>query len=139
MSGPNAERDARIEAGRRLLIVDDEPEMVASLRDIAEMHGWATDGAASGEEALSLFDRTNYDAVVMDIRMPGISGVEALRRMKERRPGVPVILITAHTAPELIAEAVKAGVTQVLSKPVPVRVLFRRLEQVGEDQGSSDR
>lgn len=112
----------------RLLVVDDEPEMVSSLCEIATIHGWEAQGAESGEAAIQRFDAVEFDAVVMDIRMPGINGVETFRLMHAVRPEVPVVLLTAHTAADLLQQARDAGVLDVMSKPVSVEVLFGTLE-----------
>lgn len=128
-ASPSAEPE-RTRAAPRILIVDDNREMVSSLCDIVELRGWASDRAGSGEAAVAMFNRERYDAVLMDIRMPGINGVEALRMMKRHRPQVPVILMTAYTEHRLVDKANAEGVTEVLAKPLAIETLFGLLERI---------
>ena len=115
---------------KSILVVDDDRQMVRTLCDILRMHGWEARGLHSGEEAVEAVRRERYSAVLMDVRMAGISGVEALRGMKEARPGMPVILMTAYTGSELLAQAQREGALEVLPKPVPLPTLTRLLEDV---------
>jgi DNA-binding NtrC family response regulator len=114
----------------RILVVDDDRQMVRTLRDILRLKGWEADGAHTGEEALIAIETGAYHAVLMDIRMPGINGVEAFHAMRARRPALRVILMTAYTARELVAEAERAGAIQVLSKPVALPQLIPLLEDL---------
>jgi DNA-binding NtrC family response regulator len=113
---------------RRVLIVDDDREMVRTLCDILALHGWTADGAHSGEEAVAAVTAQAYAAVVMDVRMGGMNGVEALRAMRRLRPGLPVILMTAYTAAELLAEAEREGALHIFPKPVSIDRLTALLE-----------
>ena len=79
----------------RILIVDDERLMVKTLGDIVRLHGWEADGAYSGESAVEAVRGKEYAVVLMDIRMTGINGVEAFKAMKEIRPDIRVVLMTA--------------------------------------------
>ncbi|MGE3275519.1 MAG: response regulator [Vicinamibacterales bacterium] len=117
-----------------VLVVDDDRQMVRTLSAVLNLHGWEVVGAYSGEEALEVFDRQPFDAVVMDVRMPGISGVEAFREIHARQPGVPVILMTAYAAQELLAQAQQEGALRILSKPVPLPALTELLEDVAGRQ-----
>lgn len=117
---------------KRILIVDDNLEMVQSLCDIVELQGWVPAGTGSGEAALRMFGEASYDAVLMDIRMPGMNGVEALRAIKQLRPALPVILMTAYTPHELVDQAYAEGALEVLAKPLALDTLFSLLEQIAE-------
>lgn len=109
---------------RRLLVVDDDRQMVRTLRDILSLNGWEADGAYGGEEAVAAVREREYAVVLMDVRMHGMNGVEALRAMKAVRPGIQVILMTAYTASDLLAEAEREGALRILAKPVePDRLL----------------
>jgi DNA-binding NtrC family response regulator len=114
---------------RRILIVDDDRDMVRTLSDIVRLQGWKPDGANSGEAAVDAVREMAYDAVLMDVRMAGINGVEAFKEMKQLRPGIKVILMTAYTAADILAEAERAGALKVLSKPVVLSGLLEMLEQ----------
>jgi DNA-binding NtrC family response regulator len=117
---------------RRILIVDDDRHMVRTLSDIVSLQGWNPDGAHSGEEAVEAVRGNEYEAVLMDVRMAGINGVDAFKAMKAMRPEIKVILMTAYTAADIIADAERAGALKVLSKPVVLSGLLEMLEQAGK-------
>jgi DNA-binding NtrC family response regulator len=118
---------------RRILIVDDDRLMVRTLSDILRLRGWEVQGAFSGEEAVECVAAQPFDAVLMDVRMTGMTGVDALKAMKARRPGIRVILMTAYAANELIAEAERQGALRVLSKPVALPGLLELLDQAAAE------
>jgi DNA-binding NtrC family response regulator len=119
---------------RRILIVDDDRHMVRTLSDIVRLQGWNPDGAHSGEEAVEAVRKQPYQAVLMDVRMAGINGVDAFKAMKAVRPGIKVILMTAYTAADVIAEAEREGAVKVLSKPVVLSGLLEMLEKTRKAQ-----
>ena len=119
---------------RRVLIVDDDRHMVRTLTDIVRLQGWKPDGAHSGEEAVEAVRKQPYQAVLMDVKMAGINGVEAFKAMKALRPEIKVILMTAYTAADIIADAEREGALKVLSKPVVLSGLLEMLEQTRKDQ-----
>src|SRR3954469_6700749 len=114
---------------RRILIVDDDRQMVRTLSDIVRMHGWESSGAFSGEAAVEEVRKESYHAVLMDVKMAGINGLTAFREMKRIRPGIRVILMTAYTAADIIAEAEREGALKVLAKPVVLSGLIEMLDQ----------
>jgi DNA-binding NtrC family response regulator len=118
---------------RRILIVDDDRHMVRTLTDIVRLQGWKPDGAHSGEEAVEAVRANAYQAVLMDVRMAGINGVDAFKAMKALRPEIKVILMTAYTAADIIADAEREGALKVLSKPVVLAGLLEMLEQTGKN------
>ena len=118
---------------RRILIVDDEKQMVRTLGDIVRLNGWEADGAYSGEAAVDAVRKRDYSVVLMDVRMAGITGVEALKAMKAIRPAIRVILMTAYTATEILAEAEREGALRILSKPVALAGLLEVLEQATKE------
>jgi len=113
---------------KRILVVDDDPGMVRTLQDILRLHGWDVDAASNGEEAVQAVDARPYAAVLMDVRMPGMDGVTAFLRMHERRPHIPVLLMTAYAADHLLADAVRNGVLRILPKPLDLRQTLKLLE-----------
>lgn len=116
---------------KRILVADDDPGMARTLCDILRRRGWAPTEVHSGEEAVEAAARQHYAAVLMDVRMPGINGVEAFRVIREAQPQTPVILMTAYAAPELLADAEREGVLQILPKPLPWATLSSLLEKIG--------
>ncbi len=121
----------------RLLIVDDDRLIVRTLTDILRLKGYQAEGAYSGKEALTAVERCSYDIVLMDIRMPGLSGVETFRIIRRCSPRTRVILMTAYTDSRVAAEAEQEGVMRVLSKPVGVGEVLVLLESLSV-QGNGD-
>jgi DNA-binding NtrC family response regulator len=113
---------------KRILVVDDEKQMVRTLCDILRVHGWEADGRFDGESGVEAVRDTAYDVVLMDIKMTGMNGVEALREMRALRPRIRVILMTAYASRELLEQAVVEGALEILSKPVPLPLLTGKLE-----------
>jgi DNA-binding NtrC family response regulator len=118
---------------QRILIVDDEKQMVKTLVDVVRLHGWEADSAYSGEGGVEAVRARDYAVVLMDVRMTGINGVEAFKAMKAVRPGLRVILMTAYTATEILAEAEREGALRILSKPVALVGLLQVLEEAASN------
>ena len=118
---------------KRILVVDDDRLMVRTLRDILALRGWETDGVHSGEEAVAAVRVNEYAVVLMDVRMSGITGVEALREMRALRPDLRVILMTAYAASELLAQAERDGALHVFPKPVEIGRLIDMLDALIAD------
>ena len=115
---------------RQVLVVDDDVMMARTLAEILELQGWEADVAHDGHMAVEAAAMRPYDVILMDVKMPGMNGVEAFQAMKAARPGVKVVLMTAYAAQELLARAEHQGVLRVLSKPVDVRALLAFLAGV---------
>jgi DNA-binding NtrC family response regulator len=101
-----------------ILVVDDEPTIRLLVTSILKDEGYAVTAAASGEEALQLTTRRHFHLVVTDLKMPGISGVELLERVRRDDPGTAVILLTAFGSVEGAVEAMKTGACDYLLKPL---------------------
>jgi CheY-like chemotaxis protein len=101
-----------------VLVVDDDVGMVDTLVDILSARRYRVETAHSGDAAVAMVRRMPYDAVLMDIQMPGLNGVEALRQMKGLAPTISVIMMTAFTRDELVEEARQAAAVTVLPKPL---------------------
>jgi DNA-binding response OmpR family regulator len=101
----------------RVLIVEDEDYIRSGLREILSSQGHEVDEAASGEEALEAFRRTYFDVAIVDIRMPGISGIEVLENIHAHWPTTAVIMLTGHATLETAMAAVRAGAYDYFLKP----------------------
>jgi DNA-binding response OmpR family regulator len=102
-----------------LLIIDDEPHIRQMMRLTLEVSGYAVDEAADGEDGLARFgDGRAYDAVLLDQRMPGLDGLETLRRLKARAPAARVLMVSAFASVELAVDAMKLGASDFLRKPM---------------------
>ncbi len=100
-----------------ILVVDDEGAIRYSISKTLQRVGYQVHAAASGEEALQMMEHYDYDVVLTDIRMPGLSGVELLARIKERAPDVVVILLTGYASLETAIESLRLGAHDYLVKP----------------------
>ena len=123
----------------RILVVDDELIVRESLKDWLEEDGFQVEIGASGAEALERLSREAYHLLLLDIKMPGMDGVEVLKRAKEMRPELPVVMMTAYATVETAVEAMKIGALDYLMKPfdpdtlVPLVVkIYEKLERRGE-------
>lgn len=114
---------------RRVLVVDDDRQIVRTLCDVLRRRRWQPEQAYSGEAAVAAAERTRFHAVVMDVRMSGINGVEAFRAIRGAQPDVPVILMTAYSTRGLLEEAERIGVLRILAKPFPLPELLALLEE----------
>ena len=112
----------------RLLIVDDNRSLVEALAVVFESRGYAVDLAYDGMQALERVRNGTYDCILMDIRMPNMSGVDAFREIKKLSPKTPVILMTAYSVQGLIDEALADGVFAVLHKPVGMEQILEMVE-----------
>jgi DNA-binding response OmpR family regulator len=103
----------------KLLIIDDEPHIRQMMRLTLETSGYAVDEAGGGEEGLARFgDGSGYDAVLLDQKMPGLDGLETLRRLRARAPDARVLMVTAFASIELAVDAMKLGACDFLRKPM---------------------
>ena len=108
----------------RVLVVDDEEHLRHVMRLTLEASGYEVGEAADGEEALRLFgDGFSFDAILLDQRMPGLDGLETLKRMKARRADVCIIMVTAYATVELAVDAMKLGATDFVRKPMTPETL----------------
>lgn len=114
---------------RRALVVDDDRSMVRTLSDILEMNGWEVRPAYSGTTAVQAAVAEPFDVVLMDVKMPGLDGVDAFKAMKRARPHIRVVLMTAYAAPDRLSEAQREGAISVMSKPVNIVELFQILAE----------
>jgi DNA-binding NtrC family response regulator len=111
----------------RALVVDDDQIMVKTLADVLRLKGWDVTTAYSGEAAVQLAWKEAFDVVLMDVKMPGMDGVDAFKAMKDAKPNVRVILMTAYAAQDRLEEAQREGVLRVMAKPVDVASLMQLL------------
>ena len=109
----------------KLLLVDDEEEFVKALSERMEMRDLKSDVSLSGEQALKTMDENLPDVMVLDLKMPGMDGMEVLRRAKKAYPGVQIIMLTGHGSEKDEKEARRLGVFEYLQKPVEFEKLMR--------------
>jgi DNA-binding NtrC family response regulator len=131
----------------KILVVDDEKNMRVTLAAILEDKGYSITTADTGEKAVELCEREKFDIVIMDVRMPGMGGVEAFRQIRQHKEGVKVILMSAYGVDNLKRAALDEGAIAFLSKPLDLPRMFNLISEahdtailvVENDQGEADR
>ncbi len=116
-----------------ILVVDDELIVRNSLKDWLEDEGYDVNIAASGQEALDLLKNGEYHLMLLDIKMPGMDGVEVLKKAKEAAPDLSVVMMTAYATVETAVEAMKEGAIDYLMKPFDLEVLIPMVTRVYEE------
>src|ERR1700747_598132 len=102
----------------RILIVDDDHAQRSLLETFLQTHGYQTRATASGEAALQLLQEEKYAMMISDVRMPGMSGLETLRRVRQKHPDLPVLLVTAFADIRSAVNAMRDGAVNYLAKPI---------------------
>src|SRR3954453_5783567 len=120
----------------RVLVVEDEIKMAGLLRRGLGEEGLAVDVAGTGEDALVRAGATDYDAIVLDVSLPGISGFETCRRLRERGAWAPVLMLTARDSVEDRIAGLDGGADDYLTKPFSLRELTARLRALFRRQPS---
>lgn len=115
-------------ASARVLIVDDEVEFAEVLSERIEARGLEADIVASGIEALSRVKERSYDAVILDLAMPELDGIETLKRLLSEQPELQVILLTGQATLEKGIQAVKLGAMEFLEKPADIESLVKKIK-----------
>ena len=112
----------------KLLLVDDEEEFVKALAERLKMRDLRSDTVLDGEEALSFVEDQEPDVMVLDLKMPGIDGMEVLRQVRKAYPKIQVIILTGHGTEKHEEEAKRLGAFDYLEKPVNLDVLVKKMK-----------
>jgi DNA-binding NtrC family response regulator len=121
--------------GYRVLVVDDEPSVCDACHEALAIEGYMVDTALSGEKALEVLGTSRYDIILLDLKMPGMSGMEALEKLKEVAPKADVVMMTGYATVESAVDAMKLGAIDYIKKPFTNRELAGKLLQVLERKG----
>jgi DNA-binding NtrC family response regulator len=113
----------------RVLLVDDEVDFVETLAERMRTRGLDVQTANSGIDALASVTRRTFDAVVLDLAMPGMDGIETLKLLRETDPNLQIMLLTGQGTVPLAAEAMKYGAVDVLEKPTDIEVLIEKIKE----------
>jgi two-component system response regulator CpxR len=111
----------------KLLIVDDDKDFALSIGQFLELYEREVDIAFTGKDGIEAAVMNDYDMILMDIGLPDLNGVESLRAIKHAKPGVRCFLMTGYSVDPIIQQGIDAGALEVLSKPIHVEELMRRL------------
>lgn len=112
----------------RVLLVDDEEEFLGTLVKRLNLRDVKAKGVGSGQHALDSLEKDPADVVVLDVKMPGMDGIETLREIKARHPLVEVIMLTGHASLEVAIEGMEAGAFDYLMKPINIDDLLYKLQ-----------
>ena len=115
----------------RVLIVDDEVELVQALVERLDLRGIAAVGVNSGAEALERLQSDTFDVLLLDVKMPGMGGLEVIREVKLLMPELQVVLLSGHSALESATEGIRLGAFEYLIKPVNIDDLCNILREAG--------
>ncbi|KAF0122547.1 MAG: response regulator receiver [bacterium] len=113
----------------RVLLVDDEEEFVTTLSERLSLRGIETEVAYNGENALAKMNQRTPDIVILDVMMPGLSGLDVLRQIKETLPDIPVILLTGRGSTREGIDGMKQGAFDYLMKPVDIEDLIKKMNE----------
>jgi DNA-binding NtrC family response regulator len=115
-----------------VLLVDDEGEFLDTLVKRIQKRNVNATGVNSGEEALAFLEKTPVDVVVLDVRMPGMDGIETLRALKRQHPLTEVVMLTGHASLEVAIEGMELGAFDYLMKPVEIDDLLYKLQDANK-------
>jgi DNA-binding NtrC family response regulator len=115
-----------------LLVVDDEVEFLETLVKRMKRRIENVSGANSAEEALAFLEKNPVDVVVLDVKMPGMDGIDALREIKKRYPLVEVVMLTGHASTEVAIEGMELGAFDYLMKPVRIDDLVYKIQDASK-------
>ncbi len=113
----------------KVLLVDDEKDFRDVLAERMSNRGLETDTAESGIKALEMIESKSYDAVILDLAMPEMDGIETLKRLLEKQPHLQVIVLTGQATVQKGVEAVKLGAADFLEKPAEIESLVTKIEE----------
>ena len=116
----------------RIILVDDEEEFLQSATRALERRDVAVSTAKNGEEALRMIEHHIFHVAVLDVKMPGIDGVELFRRMKNKIPDLPVIILTGHGSIAQAFETSKEGIYDYITKPCDMDALVLKIKEAAK-------
>ncbi len=117
-----------------ILIVDDDSGMTDTLADVFDEMGHTVAVAEDGFAAIDSIKKESYDIALMDIKMPGMNGVETFKEFKKTNPSTKVIMMTAYAVEELIKEALREGTFDVIHKPLDIGKVVELIEEAYNDK-----
>jgi DNA-binding NtrC family response regulator len=116
-------------AGYRVLLVDDEEEYTRTMTERMEVRGIKLHVANSGEEAIEKVKQKNYDAILLDLAMPGLDGIETLKQLRKIDSDLQIIMLTGQATVQKSVNAMKHGASDLMEKPVDLQDLLSKIEE----------
>jgi DNA-binding NtrC family response regulator len=113
----------------KVLLVDDETDFLNTLAERLEARGLKVNTASSGEDAVTKVDNQSFDLIVLDLAMPGIDGLETLKRIKAKQPEAEIIMLSGQGSIKTSIEAMKLGAEDFIEKPVNITELMDKISE----------
>jgi CheY-like chemotaxis protein len=113
-----------------ILIAEDDSVSRLYLTTLLKKQNWHIDEACDGLEALDLFEKNSYQLILMDVSMPGVDGIQAAQKIRSKNKDIPILAITAHGEGELQEDFIKAGMSDVLRKPIHDEFLLSKIKSL---------
>jgi len=120
-------------------MVDDEDQFVDAVVERLRLRGFDANGVTSGHDAMELLHQRPYDVVLLDVKMPGLGGLEVIRKVKEKWPGLQVVLLTGHGSTQDAEEGMQLGAFEYVMKPVNIDDLISILRAASEQKQDDKR
>lgn len=118
----------------KVLLVDDEKDFLDIMSERMQARGMTVKTADSADKAMAMLENESFDAIVMDFKMPGMDGIQALKNIKNQKPELQIILLTGYATVEKTVEAMKIGATDLLEKPADLEALAAKIKQAKADK-----
>ena len=118
----------------KILLVDDEEEFVTTLAERLELRGFRAQAVTNGEGALHMIESDPPQVIILDVMMPGLGGLEVLRRIKAQHPQMHVILLTGHGSTKEGIEGMQLGAFDYLMKPINIEELIKKMQDAIKSQ-----
>jgi len=115
--------------GEKVLLVDDEKDFIEALGERMENRGMNVSTTTSAKDAIKRVKKESYDAIVLDLQMPEMDGMEALKAIKKINPDMQVILLTGHATVEKGIEAMKLGAMDLIEKPTDIETIAEKIKK----------
>ena len=116
----------------RILLVDDAEAFTTNMTRLLSRRGYEVKAVNDGESAIGLIEEEDFDVVILDLKMPGMNGVDTLKELKLRKPNIEVIILTAYDMVDLAVDGIRGGAFDYLTKPVRFEQLHERICQACE-------
>ena len=113
----------------KILLVDDEKDFIEALGERMENRGMNVSTTTSAKDALKKMEEEPYDAIILDLQMPEMDGIEALKAIKKKNPDMQVILLTGHATVEKGIEAMKLGAMDLIEKPADIETIAEKIKK----------
>jgi DNA-binding NtrC family response regulator len=123
---------------KRILLVDDEKDFVEALAERLRNRNLHVTSAFNGEEALKVLKEYNFDVAIVDVRMPGMDGIDVLKEIKKLKPLTEVLMLTGHGTVETAIEGMKHGAFDYLMKPCEIGALLEKIQKASERKAEQE-